>query len=217
MKLLLASFLHPDIGDYVSGRVLYIDDAASEMRKAPFAQAELKAIGEAAETLVPLTLSQSKSSDLQNEIASANCIYVASGDVFRLLDVLKKTGADHALTEAVKQGKFYAGSSAGAVVAGPSIEPASIMDDSKTAPQLTEYTGLNFIPYVIVPHAQGTTGPYSIEVISKTVETYGREWNLLLLRDGQALFMDDEKSILCLLYTSPSPRDVEESRMPSSA
>ena len=26
----------------------------------------------------------------------------------------------------------------------------------------------------------------------------------------------DEK-ILCLLYTSPSPRDVEESRMPSSA
>lgn len=196
MKLLLASFLHPDIGDYISGRVLYIDDATSEMRQASFAQAELKAIGKAAETLVPLTLSQSKSSDLQNEIASANCIYVASGDVFRLLNVLKNTGADRVLTEAVKQGKLYAGSSAGAIVAGPSIEPASIMDDSKTAPQLTDYTGLNFTPNVIVPHAQGTTGPYSIEVISKTVETYGREWNLLLLRDGQALFMEDEKSIL---------------------
>ena len=26
-----------------------------------------------------------------------------------------------------------------------------------------------------------------------------------------------EKSFVCLLYTSPSPRDVEESRMPSSA
>ena len=25
------------------------------------------------------------------------------------------------------------------------------------------------------------------------------------------------KSVFCLLYTSPSPRDVEESRMPSSA
>lgn len=196
MKLLLASFLHPNIGDYVSGRVLYIDDAASEMRRAPFAQAELKAIGEAAETLVPLTLSQSKSSDLQNEIASANCIYVASGEVFRLLNSLRSTGADRLLTDAVNQGKLYAGSSAGAIIAGPSIEPASIMDDPKTAPQLTEYTGLNFTPHVIVPHAQGTTGPYSIEVISKTVETYGREWNLLLLRDGQALFMDDEKSIL---------------------
>ena len=196
MKLLLASFLHPDIGDYISGRVLYIDDAASEMRQAPFAQAELKAIGKAAETLVPLTLSQSKSSDLQNEIASANCNYVASGEVFRLLNALRSTGADRLLTDAVNQGKLYAGSSAGAIIAGPSIEPASIMDDPKTAPQLTEYTGLNFTPHVIVPHAQGTTGPYSIEVISKTVETYGREWNLLLLRDGQALFMEDEKSIL---------------------
>ena len=196
MKLLLASFLHPDIGDYISGRVLYIDDAASEMRQAPFAQAELKAIGEAAETLVPLTLSQSNSSDLQNEIASANCIYVASGEVFRLLNALRSTGADRLLTDAVNQGKLYAGSSAGAIIAGPSIEPASIMDDPKTAPQLTDYTGLNLTPHVIGPHAQGTTGPYSIEVISKTVETYGREWNLLLLRDGQALFIDDEKSIL---------------------
>ena len=28
---------------------------------------------------------------------------------------------------------------------------------------------------------------------------------------------DDKNSYVCLLYTSPSPRDVEESRMPSSA
>ena len=26
-----------------------------------------------------------------------------------------------------------------------------------------------------------------------------------------------DKAVICLLYTSPSPRDVEESRMPSSA
>ena len=29
--------------------------------------------------------------------------------------------------------------------------------------------------------------------------------------------IDNIKTISCLLYTSPSPRDVEESRMPSSA
>ena len=28
---------------------------------------------------------------------------------------------------------------------------------------------------------------------------------------------NDEMRLTCLLYTSPSPRDVEESRMPSSA
>ena len=40
--------------------------------------------------------------------------------------------------------------------------------------------------------------------------------------DAQALDFDIPaaplgQSLLCLLYTSPSPRDVEESRMPSSA
>ena len=30
-------------------------------------------------------------------------------------------------------------------------------------------------------------------------------------------FFDKKKGAFCLLYTSPSPRDVEESRMPSSA
>ena len=34
---------------------------------------------------------------------------------------------------------------------------------------------------------------------------------------GEILFAVDNKPIICLLYTSPSPRDVEESRMPSSA
>ena len=34
----------------------------------------------------------------------------------------------------------------------------------------------------------------------------------------EILVVEDEKAIRsCLLYTSPSPRDVEESRMPSSA
>ena len=36
--------------------------------------------------------------------------------------------------------------------------------------------------------------------------------------EGQNLVdLDDKAMRICLLYTSPSPRDVEESRMPSSA
>ena len=34
---------------------------------------------------------------------------------------------------------------------------------------------------------------------------------------ARARELDDERARTCLLYTSPSPRDVEESRMPSSA
>ena len=33
----------------------------------------------------------------------------------------------------------------------------------------------------------------------------------------ESYFIGNEVNKICLLYTSPSPRDVEESRMPSSA
>ncbi|WP_459610457.1 Type 1 glutamine amidotransferase-like domain-containing protein [Corynebacterium urogenitale] len=196
MNLLLASYLHPDLDNYLSGRIVYIDDAAAEMRQAPFAQEELKAVGEAAQTLVPLTVSQTALNDFQRELELADCVYVASGEVFRLLYALKSTGADKLLADAVRGGKFFAGSSAGAMIAGPSIAPASVMDDPSTAPELTDYTGLDLTSFVVVPHAQGTTGPYSIDVISQTVQDYGREWNLLLLRDGQALVVDEQGSRL---------------------
>ena len=39
------------------------------------------------------------------------------------------------------------------------------------------------------------------------------EWEI----DNLYVWHDDAQYCYCLLYTSPSPRDVEESRMPSSA
>ena len=196
MDLLLASFLHPNIGDFLSGKVLYIDDAASEMRQAPFAQEELDSIRAVSDTTIPITVAETEPSAFRDALDAADCIYVAGGESFRLLHGLKSSGADRVLVEAVRNGKPYAGSSAGAIIAGPSIEPASVMDDPSVAPHLTDYSGLNLTEFVIVPHAQGTTGPYPIEIISQTVEKYGKEWKLVLLRDGQALHVSTRGAML---------------------
>ena len=40
---------------------------------------------------------------------------------------------------------------------------------------------------------------------------------VILVGDSLGMVIQGHDSTLCLLYTSPSPRDVEESRMPSSA
>ena len=104
MRLFLASYLHPDLVTYLTGRILYIDDAAVEMREAPFAQEELKTVGEAAEVLVPVTVSQMALADFRKELELADCVYVASGETFRLLHALKSTGADQLLVDAVRAG-----------------------------------------------------------------------------------------------------------------
>ena len=48
------------------------------------------------------------------------------------------------------------------------------------------------------------------------IDTGGRQCSDFLAFDTHKL-NDGIESIICLLYTSPSPRDVEECRMPSSA
>ena len=101
--------------------------------------------------MVPITVAATSSAVFRDELDAADCIYVAGGESFRLLYGLKSTGADRLLVEAVRNGKPYAGSSAGAIIAGPSVEPASVMDDPSVAPQLTDCSGLNLTEFVVVP------------------------------------------------------------------
>ena len=50
--------------------------------------------------------------------------------------------------------------------------------------------------------------------LSEYIESFGAELNQEIFEDGISISI---KSLNCLLYTSPSPRDGDESRMPSSA
>ena len=56
------------------------------------------------------------------------------------------------------------------------------------------------------------TGNVIFQIIKANQETITGECNRTY-----TLEHEDQIDIFCLLYTSPSPRDVEESRMPSSA
>ena len=56
-------------------------------------------------------------------------------------------------------------------------------------------------------------GPIDVEGAGEEVFNMSKEE----LSDKQLYINPDECINCCLLYTSPSPRDVEESRMPSSA
>ena len=54
------------------------------------------------------------------------------------------------------------------------------------------------------------------KIIQRANET-NRDWKELVDENIATYYEDMDALNICLLYTSPSPRDVEESRMPSSA
>ena len=52
---------------------------------------------------------------------------------------------------------------------------------------------------------------------STLTQILASHYNTSFVNEFARDFLQDKWDISCLLYTSPSPRDVEESRMPSSA
>ena len=73
--------------------------------------------------------------------------------------------------------------------------------------------------YVAVPlSSDKTTSQIDQGLDQLTKGNEALRWERIgLLEDRFVQAVAKEKGIPCLLYTSPSPRDVEESRMPSSA
>jgi len=131
-----------------------------------------------------------KPDQLDAELAALDALYVASGSTFALLEALKTTGNDAVIIDHVRAGLPYIGTSAGSIIAGPDIAPASLMDDPADGPLLQDTQGLALVDTTVVPHADGLLPPYPPELIDRILETYGVEHRLQPLRDDQALLVD---------------------------
>ena len=77
------------------------------------------------------------------------------------------------------------------------------------------------LPVYIFPEGLGAASYWWLHKSLEKLSAKFREHNIdLILRTGEAeqILLDLSKQIkACLLYTSPSPRDLSTSRMPSSA
>ena len=191
MRLLLTSFGHESIHDFVQGRVAYVPDATRSFAdKTEWVNVERDMLRGHGLEIVELPLASTAPAETDRVLDEVDGVYVAGGETFDLLSVLRTTGNVDVLRRHVLDGLPYIGTSAGAVLAGPSIEPVSLMDDPGLAPALSDYSGLGFTEHVVIPHL-GDNPPFSIDVFAETVRTYGADWKLVLLRDGQALLVDD--------------------------
>ena len=87
---------------------------------------------------------------------------------------------------------------------------------SKLLPELVVDAVLELLPGVPISHARQRLKLFNTDDASpRPLAAKLLERPRLLQRIRQVL--NPDRSYICLLYTSPSPRDVEESRMPSSA
>ena len=128
--------------------------------------------------------------DIKNKIEKANYLYVGGGNIFYLLQELKRKNLIYFIKNRVNSGMTYIGESAGAIITSKDIEYTDLMDDKTIAKDLKEYSGLNLIDFYIVPHLN----EFPFEESSKqTVEKYKDNLNIIAINNSQAIILKDDK------------------------
>ncbi|MEI7890855.1 MAG: Type 1 glutamine amidotransferase-like domain-containing protein [bacterium] len=115
--------------------------------------------------------------------------YICGGNTFYILDRMRKTGVDKILIDAVKNGKFYLGVSAGSIIAGPDIEVAGLGDPNDV--NIEDLMGLKLVQYIVTPHYNQKEK----SMVEKFKEKRKSE-QVIALNDDQAIFVEDGKMIL---------------------
>jgi len=137
----------------------YLDHAADTLQTflgsrgkvafVPYAEYDLDAYAEkAGRRLAALGYEVESVHRRPQALADADAVFVGGGNTFRLLHRLYATGLVHAIRAAVAGGLAYVGSSAGSIVAGPTIKTTKDMP----IVQPPSFDALALVPFQISPH-----------------------------------------------------------------
>jgi dipeptidase E len=197
-KLFLASYfafvkdlLPPLLPDKPSNlKLAFIPTAADLYTIKPWFYGDKAALKLLGFKLKTVSLIDKSHRQLERELRDYDALFVSGGNTYYLLEQAQKSGFIEIVKDRVRSGLVYIGSSAGSVLASPSIEHIEDMDDRSKA-QLQSFASLGLISQLILPHA----GELKYE--SKFAAIMARWQNdshpVLPLRNDQAFIVDGLK------------------------
>jgi dipeptidase E len=191
-RLLLASRGIPRLRELLQtrgDRAILIPTAANPLAEPAIAdevEAELAAAGL---TVERIDLDDIAPSDVRAVLKPANVLVVSGGDPFHLLLAARRTGFANAAREALAAGAVYVGYSAGAMLAGPTLEPLR-WTSPFTAPPALELTGLGLADVLVLPHHDR---PGRAERHAQAQSLFADRVKLVPLRDGELVIQDGSR------------------------
>ena len=181
----VASLFPKFAGEEIKGkRITFIPTASLVEEVRFYVDDDRKAfeeLGIIVEELEITTASPDKISEILNR---NDYIFVSGGNTFYLLQELRRKGADTLITEQIRAGKLYIGTSAGSIILCPDIEFVKEMDYNHTAPELQSFTGLNIVNFYILPHYLDF--PFE-EITQNIVKKYGKKVDLRPISNKQVI------------------------------
>ena len=125
---------------------------------------------------------------LKDKFLKTECICMSGGNTFYLLQEIKRKNLVEVLLKRIKEGLFYIGESAGAIIMSENIEYSQMMDDKSIASELDDYRGVNVFDHYVLPHI----GEYPFEESThKILENYQDKISLVAINNSEAILVND--------------------------
>lgn len=124
-------------------------------------------------------------SNWRERLDGLGIVFVSGGNTFHLLDQARRTGFD-AWLQAHKERIVYVGSSAGSILATPTIAIAAVDDGDRNLCGLQDLRGLNWVDFEISPHTPSEVSQAGNEAYAKTTSH-----TLYAINDNSAIVVED--------------------------
>lgn len=162
--------------------VAFIPTASDPYVERPWLDADRAALIALGYRVVDVDLKGKHAEDLLQILGHVQIVFIAGGHTTYLLDQVHRSGLDQLIPELLAQGCLYIGSSAGSIIAGPSIEPFLEGDliDLPAGTVLDNARGLGLVEYLVLPHE-----PAYAAVNDRVFERYRDRFLFVRLRDDE--------------------------------
>ncbi len=138
-----------------------------------------------------LNISDKNEQQIAEILSKNDFIYVSGGNTFYLLQELRKSKADNLITEQIKKGKVYIGTSAGSIVLSKNIQYVEQVDDKNVATELNEYSGLGIVDFYPLPHFGNE--PFT-EIMEEVYNEYKEKIPLIPISNTQVIEVKGNES-----------------------
>ncbi|MEI6510447.1 MAG: Type 1 glutamine amidotransferase-like domain-containing protein [Candidatus Uhrbacteria bacterium] len=162
--------------------VAFIPTAADPYPERPWIDADRAALVRMGYSVVDVDLKDRTTDGLRDLLSTADVLFVAGGNTTYLAEWSRRSGFGDIVCDLLRDGKLYVGSSAGSILAGPTVEPFAEEDAAEMPPGFVadHPVCLGLVDYVVLPHDATFAATHD-----KMVAKDGDRWTFVRITDNE--------------------------------
>lgn len=178
------AFLPKKIADC---KIAYIITASKKVDDVGYIERHKQKMDELNFSYTEIDIAGKNEDELKKVLDGHDIIMVEGGNTFYLLKTVRDSGFTNVIKELIEKGVVYVGASAGSYIACPSIIMATWSNRGFDRCNITDYTAMNLVPFLIKAHYT----PEMKTILDEKIKNI--QYQMRVLNDDQAILVRGEK------------------------